>query len=107
MISTVVPFLIRGMDTAYGAFVVGAPRSDPRRSVAPLLIFAEDPLTGPLAAAPMSSRALCVEGFQFDLSRDRPHEADELARDGSVHDRRLLAARQHATISPAQTDLRL
>ncbi len=56
MISTVEPFLIRGLDTAYGAFVVGGPRSDPRRSVVPLLNLTEDPLTGAdaLAAASMS-----------------------------------------------------
>ena len=56
MISTVEPFLIRGLDTAYGAFVGGVPRSDPRRSVVPLLILPEDPLTGADALAAASDR---------------------------------------------------
>jgi len=38
-ISTVAQFLMRGLGTAFGAFVVGVPRSDPRRSVVPLLHF--------------------------------------------------------------------
>jgi hypothetical protein len=54
VISTVEPFLIRGLDTAYGAFVGREPRSDPRRSVVPLLILAEDTLTGADALAAAS-----------------------------------------------------
>lgn len=54
MISTVEPFFIRGLDTAYGAFVGGEPRSGLRRSVVPFLILAEDPLTGADALAAAS-----------------------------------------------------
>lgn len=52
VISTVEPFLIRGLDAACGAFVVGVPRSDPRRSAMPLHIWAEDPLTDADAWSP-------------------------------------------------------
>lgn len=101
MISTVEPFLIRGLDTAYGASVGGEPRSDSRTSVTPLLKLPEDPLTGAdaLAAASISSRSLRANHLRFDLLRDRSNEADELARDGGDDDRRLLATRQQATIA--------
>ncbi len=52
VISTVEPFFIRGLDTACGAFVVGIPRSDSRRSAIPLQILAEDPLTDAPATSP-------------------------------------------------------
>ncbi len=60
MISTVEPFLIRGLDTACGAFVVGLPLSDPRRSVVPLLKLAEDPLTGADVLAAASDEVLAL-----------------------------------------------
>jgi hypothetical protein len=104
VISTVEQFLIRGLDTACGAFVVGLPRSDPRRSVAPLLILAEDPLTGAdaLAAASNVFAPRLGDGhFRFDLLPDRPNEADELARDGGDDDRRFFAACEHAAIAGA------
>ena len=93
MISTVEQFLIRGLDAACGAFVVGLPRSDPRRSVAPLLILAEDPLTGAdalAAASDVSTPRLGDSHFWFDLLPDRPNEADELARDGGDDERRFF-----------------
>lgn len=101
VISTVEPFLIRGLDTAYGTFVGGEPRSDSRKSVTPLLKLLENPLTGAdaLAAASISSRSLRANRLRFDLLRDRSNEADELARDGGDDDRHLLAARQHATVA--------
>jgi hypothetical protein len=58
-------------------------------------------------ASIVSSRSLCGDRLRFDLLRDRPNEADEFARDWGDDDRRLLAARQHATISGAQPNLRL
>jgi hypothetical protein len=100
--STVEPFLIRGLDTACGAFVVGLP--DPRRSVAPLLNLAEDPLTGAdalAAASDVFTPRLGDGRFRFDLLPDHPNEADKFARNGGDDDRRFFAACDHAVIAGA------
>jgi hypothetical protein len=67
--ATVEQFLIRGLATACQAYVVGLPRSDPRRSASPLPILTEDSPTGANALATASGTAWIV--FRLDLPRFR------------------------------------
>src|SRR5881628_3441926 len=108
VIATVDPADIRGLVTTLLTFVGRLPRSRHEGRPKPPHNAAEGcAKPRPRLLPDPAELSVCSSDSDRHLSRDRPEEREDLARDGRDNDIRVLPACDHAAVPLAQPHLRL